>query len=72
MSQGSLQGLPQESGVEFHSCSQAQPLGLSDLERRKNHVRTSAADPSSPLSRSWALLVRREKSRTQGQLEMTP
>lgn len=30
------------------TCSQAQPLGLSDLERRKNHVRTSAADPPFP------------------------
>lgn len=66
MSQSSLQGLPQESGVEFHSCSQAQPLGLSDLERRMNRIRTPAADPSSPLSCPWALLVRREKSRTQG------
>ena len=49
MSQGSLQGLSQESGVELHSCGQAQLLGLGDLERRKNHVRTPATDPSSPL-----------------------
>lgn len=34
MSQGSLQGLSQESGVELHSCGQAQLLGLGDLERR--------------------------------------
>lgn len=46
MSQGSLQGLLQESGIELQSCSQAQPLGLTDLERRKNHVWTLAADLS--------------------------
>lgn len=46
-SQGGLQGLPQEGGVERQGSGQAQSLGLSDLGRRKN-VRTPAPDPSSP------------------------
>lgn len=46
MFQGGLQRLPQESGVECQGGGHAQPLGLSDLGRRKNCVRTAAAHPS--------------------------
>lgn len=46
MFQGGLQRLPQESGVECQGGGHAQPLGLSDLGRRQNHVRTAAAHPS--------------------------
>lgn len=55
MSQGGLQGLSQERGVERQGRGQAQPLGLSDLGRRKNRVRAPAADLSPP-SQPWALL----------------
>lgn len=73
MSEGSLQGLPQESGVELEGCSQAQPLGFSDLGRRKNHVRPPAANPSPLPSAPGLCLGRREESRTQGRWkEMTP
>lgn len=57
MSQGGLQGLPQESGVERQGRGQAQPLGLSDLGRSKN-VRIPAAEPSPPIC-PWACSERR-------------
>lgn len=47
-SQRGLQGLPQESGVEPQGRGQAQPLGLSDLGRRKNQVKTASPLPPDP------------------------